>query len=226
MKKVGFIGAYDKTDLVMYVAKVIRYMDKKVLVVDATLLQKMKYIVPSISPTKSYITNFAGIDFAIGFENMLEVSRYLGVTEDKIPYDYVLMDIDSGKGLEDFELIDSYKNYFVTAFDKYSLKRGLAIFDDIKEPMKLTRVLYRYELQPEDEEYLNQMSIDYKVIWRDFVVYLPNFDEDSQMIEENQKIDRIRIKRMSSGFQDGIVFIAQDILEEKNDGRIKKLIKE
>ena len=58
MKKIGFIGTFDKTDLLLYVAKMLQLLGHKVLVVDATLLQKTKYIVPSINPTKSYVTNF------------------------------------------------------------------------------------------------------------------------------------------------------------------------
>ncbi len=38
MRKVGFIGACDKTDLIMYTAKALQYMDKKVLVVDDNML--------------------------------------------------------------------------------------------------------------------------------------------------------------------------------------------
>lgn len=40
MKKIGFIGAYDKTDLLIYIAKLLVENDVKVLIVDATTLQK------------------------------------------------------------------------------------------------------------------------------------------------------------------------------------------
>ena len=226
MKKIGFIGAFDKSNLIMYVAKVLRYMEQKVLVVDSTLMQKTKYIVPSISPTKSYVTDFERIDFAIGFKNMTDIASYLGTSEEKLQYDYVLIDIDSEESIKEFEIIDSYRNYFVTAFDMYSLKKGLSILENLKEPLKLTKILYRYELQNDDEEYLDQMSMDYKVIWSDFTIYLPNYDQDTQNIEENQKVYRLRLKRMSSGFQDGIIFIVQDILDEKNAGKVRKSIKE
>lgn len=36
MKKIGFIGAYDKTDLILYVAKVLAEMNQKVLVIAFT----------------------------------------------------------------------------------------------------------------------------------------------------------------------------------------------
>ena len=65
MKKIGFLGAFDKTDLILSVAKMLEMLGYSVLVVDTTLLQKMKFIVPAINPTKSYITNFEKTDFAI-----------------------------------------------------------------------------------------------------------------------------------------------------------------
>ena len=36
MKNIGFIGAYDKTDLLLNIAKILTTMNFKVLVVDAT----------------------------------------------------------------------------------------------------------------------------------------------------------------------------------------------
>ncbi len=65
MKKIGFIGAYDKTDLMLYIAKILTILDKKVLIMDSTIMQKARYIVPAISPTLKYVTDFEDIDIAI-----------------------------------------------------------------------------------------------------------------------------------------------------------------
>ena len=56
MQKVAFIGSYDKADMILYIGKIMATMGYKVLIIDSTLLQKTKYIVPSISPTKTYMT--------------------------------------------------------------------------------------------------------------------------------------------------------------------------
>ena len=66
MKKIGFIGEYDKTDLLLNIAKVLTEMKNRVLIIDTTTNQKAKYIVPAINPTVSYITSFEEIDVAIG----------------------------------------------------------------------------------------------------------------------------------------------------------------
>lgn len=65
MKKIGFIGAYDKANFITYTAKLLNLLEYNVLVIDASATQKIKYIVPSINPTKSYITTFENVDFAI-----------------------------------------------------------------------------------------------------------------------------------------------------------------
>ena len=75
MKKIGFVGVYDKADLILSIAKVLNIVGKKVLIVDNTLNQKCKYVVPVINPTKSYITEFDGIDVAVGFESTKDVRR-------------------------------------------------------------------------------------------------------------------------------------------------------
>ena len=226
MKKIGFIGAFDKSNLIMYVAKTLRYLDKRVIIVDTTQLQKMKYIVPSINPTKTYITELETIDFAVGFKNVQQIEKYMEIDENNMPYDYMLIDIDSEEALEEFDIQSSGNNYFVTGFDMYSLRRGLSIFESLKEPINLTKILCRYELLNEDEDYLNYLSMEYKINWNDFSIYIPCIDEDLQMIEENQKVYKIRMKRLSNEFQEGIMYIVQNILGEKNLGKIKKSIKE
>ncbi len=40
MKKIGFIGAYDKIDLMMYIGKILTTLKQKVLIVDATIIRK------------------------------------------------------------------------------------------------------------------------------------------------------------------------------------------
>lgn len=75
MEKIGFVGAYDKTDFIIYIAKILTVLGKRVIVIDSTLNQKAKYIVPVINPTKSYITQYEDFDVAVGFEDFEDMSR-------------------------------------------------------------------------------------------------------------------------------------------------------
>lgn len=226
MKKVGFIGACDKTNLIVYVAKLLEIVGKRVIVVDTTKLQKMKYLVPSISPTKSYVTDFADVDFAVGFSSMNDLTEYLEIEEDDLPYDYMLLDIDHDKMVENFEIENTKINYFVTSFDMYSLQRGVEILKNFMEPMNLSKILCDYHIDKEDEEYLNYLSMDTKIGWNELSIYMPVTGYDKQIIEENQRLYRIRMKKLSQQYLEGIIYIVQDIIQDLNINKIKKMIKE
>ena len=172
MKKIGFIGTYDKTDLILNIAKILTTMGRRVIMVDLTLTQKAKYVVPVINPTLTYITNFEDIDVAVGFKNEKEIKGYLGISEQEgLPYDIMLIDVDDSEAAKEFDLLKAAKNYFVTAFDLYSLKRGLEVLSNLKEPINLTKILFAKEILKEEDDYLNFLSIEYKVKWNEYSIY-------------------------------------------------------
>lgn len=223
MKKIGFVGAYDKTNLIMYIAKVLQNMNNRVLVIDGTILQKMRYVVPTISRAKLYITEFEKIDFAVGFQNIEQIMQYLQMNEESLPYDYVLIDTDNRMALKTFDVTASTKMYFVTGFDMYSLKRGIDIFSNLEEQVDLTKILFANNVTKEDLEYLNYLSLEKKIKWNDIEIYAPVLENDNRVIEENQRIDKIRVKKLSNNYQQAIIYIVQNMTEE-NLGTIKRSI--
>ena len=225
MKVIGFIGAYDKTDLLVNLAKIITEMKNRVLLIDSTINQKAKYVVPAINPTISYITSFEDIDIAIGFETMEQIKEYLGTTAE-IPYDVLLIDVDTTDRIMNLQLENANKNYFVTSFDLYSLKKGLEIFNGLKDTMNLTKVLYTKEILKEDDDYLNFLSLGYKIIWNDERIYFPIENGDLSVLYENQRVQKVKFRKLSTQYKEGLDFIAQEILEQKNDTQIRKIIKD
>ena len=164
MRKIGFIGAYDKTDLILYLARILSASGKKILFIDSTITQKAKYVVPEISPVKSYVTNFENIDVAVGFEDYFGIKEYLGMpSHADLGYDYAFLDIDDAQKLENFQIDPNDVNYFVTSFDLYSLKRGLEVLSNLKDKLKLTKVLFTREALQEEDDYLNFLSMGYKI---------------------------------------------------------------
>lgn len=144
MRKISLIGCYDKIDLILYVAKILVAMDKKVLVVDSTINQKAKYIVPVIKPTKAYVTEFENIDVAVGFNDFNEIKEYLGMPiHAELPYDIALLDIDTYSSVLNFGVCNEDINYFVTGFDLYTLKRGLEILSGLTDILNLTRSYFQ-----------------------------------------------------------------------------------
>lgn len=225
MKTIGFIGIYDKTDFIIYVAKILTKLGKKVLVVDNTKTQKTRYIVPAINPTKAYVTEFEEIDVSIGFNNFNEIKKYLGIPAEKeLEYDIALIDVDSIENFEQFQINKCSKNYFVTSFDLYSLKKGLEILNGLTEPTKLTKILFSRDMLKEDDEYLNYLSLGTKAVWNEnYRIYLPIDNGDQSVIIENQRVSKIVIRKLSTEYKDGIYFVVEDIVGTSQE--IKKIFK-
>lgn len=225
MKKVGFIGAYDKTDMILNIAKILTVMGQRVLMVDSTIMQKAKYVVPAINPTLTYITDFEDIDVAVGFNNLGKVKEYLGLEDEELPYDIILIDADTIEKIEGFNLLEADKNYFVTAFDLYSLKKGIEILSTIPQPMSLTKILYSKDMIKEEDDYLNSLSMEYKVIWNENRIYFPIENGDWAVLAENQRVSKIKMKKLSAQYKDSLVFIVEEILKDISEGQIRKAVK-
>lgn len=226
MKKIGFIGAYDKTDLIIYIAKILTTLGKKMLVIDSTIIGKARYVVPVINPTKTYITEFEEIDIAVGFSNMEEIRQYLGVSDgEELEYDIVLIDTDNMKGINNFGLYNSYKNYFVTSFGGYSLKKGLEALSGLQSVLNLTKVYFSKEMLKEEDDYLNFLSLGYKIVWEEQRVYFPIENGDLSAIYENQRVAKIKFRKLSVQYKDGLEYLAEEILGDSSGMQVRRAIK-
>lgn len=228
MKTIGFIGAYDKTDLIIYIARILTAMNKRVLVIDTTFLQKAKYIVPAISPAKTYITTYEDIDIAVGFYDYYSIKSYLGISEQaNLDYDYIFIDIDSHECLESFNIQMADKNYFVTGLDVYTLKRGLEILSGLQERLDLTKVLFAKNLSYDEEEYFNFLSLGAKVNWSEETIYFPFEQGDAGVIIQNQMVQKIKFKKLTELYKGSLMYIASELLESQQEqNELRKVFKQ
>lgn len=223
MIKIGFIGAYDKTDFIVQIAKLLTSVGKKILVIDSTIAQKAKYIIPVINPTKTYITEFEEIDVAVGFKSFEQMGEYLGTKEDiDRSYDYALIDIDDDKNFEAFNMRSARINYFVTSFDLYSLKRGLEILSGLQETQRLVKVLFSKYLTKEDDEYLDFLSSNYKIEWEKEIVFFPLEQGDTTAIIENQRASKIKFKNLTQNYRESLLYMAEQILGDNSINTLRK----
>lgn len=211
MEKIGFVGAYDKTDFIVYIAKILAVLGKKVIVVDSTLTQKAKYVVPAINPTKTYVTRYENFDVAVGFESFEDISDYLGVDQVESLYDMALVDADSSKSFNNFELKDAKRIYFVTSFDLYSLKKGLEVLSGLQEKVQMKKVLFSNNTTPEENKYLNFLALDYPIAWDEDIIYFPLDKGDISTIIENQRTEKVKFRNLTDGYINGFTMLAQEI---------------
>ena len=226
MKQVGFVGAFDKTDLIIYIDKILTVLCKRVLIADTTITQKAKYVVPALNPTLSYITEFEEIDIAVGFKNVEAIANYTNRSIETLEYDYLLLDIDSAESAMNFRIDRSVQNFFVTSFDTYDIRRGVEILGQFQTPIKMTKVLFSKEVSKEDDEYLNYLSLGAKVMWEDDRIYFPLEMGDKTAIINNQKVAKVRFENLTSMYKDGMEFIIAKIDQAFQGPNIRKIIKE
>lgn len=226
MVKIGFIGSYDKTDSIIYVAKILTMLGKKVLVIDTTVDQKARYVVPVINPTRCYVTEFEEIDIAVGFKEMQGIRQYLGLQDaENMEYDIILIDADKTESIIEFDLKNADKNYFVTSFDLYSLKKGLEVLNTLPEPLEMTKMLFSKDMLKEEDEYLNFLSKDSKVKWSDYKIYFPITIEDLNVIAENQRVEKIKFKKLSDAYKSSLQFVTEEIAKDISANEVRKAIK-
>ena len=127
MELIAFVGTFDKKDLLLNIAKTLTECGSKVLIVDATLMQRLKYIVPKISNNSiTYISEYLGIDVALGFINLNGIMQYLG-NNNSLPYDFVLIDTDNIQTMNSFMISRIQKIFVVTSYEQYELKRTIEL---------------------------------------------------------------------------------------------------
>ena len=226
MKTIGFIGIYDKTDIMLYTAKLLTILNRKTLIIDSSIMQKAKYVIPTINPTHSYITEFERIDIAVGFSSMEELRSYLGIgIQDDLGYDIVLIDIDTAEGVSNFEMHLASNNFFVTAFDAYSLKRGLEILSGLEISVAMTKLLVSKKTVKEDNQYLDYLSKNYKIRWNDRIINYSITESTVQGIIDNQRAQKIKFKNIGQEFVELISTIIEIIVPEITINDIVKAIK-
>lgn len=226
MRKIGFIGAYDKTDFILYIAKILVEMGQRVLVVDGTITQKARYIVPTLEPSTTYLTQFEDIDIAVGMESINKIKAYLAIPEiNELPYDICLIDTDTTTATENFQIENCEKIYFVTSFDMYSIRRGLESISGIQVPVNATKVVFSKEASREENDFLNYLSSESNIVWNDEIIYFPFELGDQTVIYKNQRVAKIKLKRLSNQYKEGLIYIISQITGEENYSMLKKTLK-
>ena len=227
MKTIGFVGACDKTDLILNVAKILHMAKNKILIVDGTTLQQMRYIVPVIKPTMSYLTTFENIDVAVGFDSLEDIKKYFGANDlETFGYDIMIVDCDRLETYEGYNLKTAGK-FFVTNFGPYSVRRGLELLKSVKEPVDAKKILFSRYMTEEEDQYLTFISANTNITWHQDKIYFPTEEGDIHINLENQMSERIKFKELSESYKEGVLRLCMSILGKQTfDSEIKRIMRE
>jgi hypothetical protein len=226
MRKIGFFGGFDKTDFIMYIARILVEMGEKVILIDASLMQKARYIIPTMEKSKSYVTNFEGIDVAIGFENIDAIKKHLGVPPTlDLSYDIALINLDTPEGAINYEFGTYEQNYFTTTFDLYSIRKAIEVLEVLQAPIQAYKIFFTKQGSKEESDYIDYVTEGKKVEWNDEILYLPFELGDQTVIYNNQRVSKIKFKRLSNQYKTGLMYVTAKIQPNASEGMVKHAFK-
>lgn len=237
MKSIGFVGKIDKTELVEYIAKIIANIGKKVIIIDATSMQKTRYTVPIIMSEETqnqYVVQHDGVDFAVGFSNILELKKYLiSKGEDFAEYEYVLIDTDVEEMCEEYDLKSANSLFFVTSYDKMYIIKGIDLLrylcamkrrTNTEATIDICKLLYYSDINTADSAYIDRLTENLPINWIGGPINVPYDSGDLSVNIRNQYSNKIDFKYLSKMYKNAVIDAANTITgEDKNN--LRKTIK-
>lgn len=229
MQVIGLIGYVDKYDMVMNLARTINIMDKSVLVIDATLDRKLKYIVPALDNIgRSYVTQYNNIDFAVGFDSMHDVENYMAEQSINIAlYDYILIDMDSVRSYEFFRTRGLDKVYFFIDTSVLSIEKNKEIIKAMRvynnednEKLEMSKVLYRSYISRAANDYFEQKIKDYDVLWKEPEYEIPLEEQDKLVDIDSQFSGIIDTRKHTKLYISNLADMVAEILGDVNAKKV------
>ncbi len=211
MEQISFIGVNDKKDLLLNVAKTITKLNKRVLIVDATLMQRLRYIVPKISSVPTYVSEYDGVDVAVGFMDLRSIANYLGKSQ--LDYDYIFIDTDNPRTLQSFMAMNSKINFLATSYDEFEVQKILEILSTFRGQVQLTKLIISADINNKHEEYLNHILENFQINWSDYKVQFSDTESDRKATLVNQLTKQITFKNYTSTYKDSLEYLTSLILE-------------
>ena len=214
MEQIGFIGFYDKKDILLNIGKIFSYLGKKTLVVDATMMQRMRYIVPKVSANNSitYVSEYQGTDVAVGFMNLGQIAQYFGANQ--LNYDFVIIDSDNIQTMYSFMIPKMKKIFYVTSYDKFEVEKSKELFANINEPMILTKVAISSNLNADESNFLvHTLENNYIKFDKDKEVLFEDSDKNRAVILQSQLVNEISFKKFTNTYKDSLEYITALISE-------------
>lgn len=217
MKRTLFIGAVDISDLLQYISKIITVSGKKVLLVDGTKEQFIRYATPLPSPDID-VVDFEGFDVAFGFESNSEIETFLSKNKE---YEHLIVHCsnDSFIKMDDLKTFDN--KYVVTSQEKVSIDKTVEIISSIcshylkkeQEDSKIhfTKIQVNFVDTNMAEDYLETILEAFPITWseEEYELLLDEVDYSTKISNQNE--GTINIRRLSRNYKRVLQQISQQV---------------
>lgn len=208
MKQIAFLGAAEKSHLLLVLGKVLVKAGLKVLLVDSTMAQTVRGYLPS-SDTKPavFVTEFEGMDVAAGFISRPQLEHHFQHQEGVFPdYDLMLIDTDHTHFIRGNELPDVAVRIWCLSLDKLVLQKNaelmqrLCLAEFALQPLPFTKLILSFVPTTMPEAYFESFQTSPSIRWQEPTLRLPLDERDVSVLLDNQHHERIAVKRLSAPY--------------------------
>jgi len=216
--KLGFFGS-QKVEILLYLARIYKNLNLKVLVVDASLEQNLKFSVPNSLNLNEI--EYRDIKYYIERDSINMIK-----SDDYSDFDYVLMDFGFNYSLVS-ELATCNQIFLITDFNKFNVYRIKKFVEKIIEnndELKLVRIFIDYISGSIKKKYIDHLIFSGN---EDIIIdkyEFPLLEKEIQNKYSSQYMDIFKINKISkelASFLKDIIFETTQKKEKEIDNAFK-----
>lgn len=218
MKRIVFLGAPDKSHLLLVLGKLLSAMELKVLLVDSTLTQGIQSYLPD-SDYRAPVREFEGMDIASGFITLDQLERHLGQQIAAWDYDVLLLDTDHTEFVKGRDLPAYDRRVWCSSFGRLHLQRNadlmqrLCLHEAEGKPLSFYKMLTSLVPVSVTEAYLDELLPSHLFQWEDAVFRFTLDERDASVELDNQHHGRLDVRRLTGNYRRNVLNMAEQLLE-------------
>ncbi|MBW4081303.1 hypothetical protein HYD27_07865 [Paenibacillus sp. S150] len=221
MKNVIFLGAPEKSHLLLSVGKLVASAGKRVLLVDSSITQSVQAYLPvSDERPGAFVTEFAGIDVAAGFITRGQLEHYFRETEGGWPdYDVLLLDTDHTQFVSGQDLADFTHRVWCSNFNKLTLQKNvellqrLSLGESREQPLPFFKLLLPFVETTISPAYIDSLYAGNPIQWQEPPFQISLNEQDLSAILDNQHHTRIAVRHLSRTYVQTVWSLASTLFD-------------
>ncbi|WP_136605941.1 hypothetical protein [Paenibacillus dokdonensis] len=215
-----FAGLCDKSEILMYLCKMLVSSNYSVLLVDATEKRKYPFYIGQLDEQLS-ITEFAGFDVACGFDDVVSLDAHLQITSSSLDnYDYVIYDLEHPDFCTPRVWREASALVWVTDYEIWTLEKGsMWLHEAVKRNFAegTEPEMFKLIVRAVDEWYATSYLDGYfnhlPVCWKEEPIVIPWNELDLSLKLRNEHTKRVQMKPLTRGFKRNLCQLVQMITE-------------
>ncbi|MGF7047503.1 hypothetical protein J2T13_002008 [Paenibacillus sp. DS2015] len=224
-----FAGLCEKSDLLLYLCKLLASVDKRVLLVDATQSHKYPLYIGLLDKPLE-ITEFMNFDVACGFTSQVHLEEHLRYGEEKLErYDYVIYDVENLSFCAMETWRDSDLRVWTTDYGVWSLSEGSQWLNALNRQHSelkdmIFQLVYMHAVDTLlESSYIEDYVEGWPVCWEREPIIIPWDEMDMALKLENEHQRQLRMKPLSRRYKKALGILMK--LAELDDEHIKRALR-